>query len=113
MALPDRGGVEPARRFRGLSMERSSPSAPRAEAIFQHPDSAAAASAGPQWMKEQMGVPVVRGEKRICLAISEPFAGSDVAALRTTARLSGAHAPPPPWLAGERPLPCRPAWRAW
>lgn len=33
------------------------------------------------------------GEKRICLAITEPFAGSDVSGLRTTAKLSkdGSH----------------------
>ena len=29
---------------------------------------------------------VLRGEKRICLAISEPTAGSDVAAIRATAK---------------------------
>eukprot|EP00928_Gymnodinium_smaydae_P098924 TRINITY_DN930_c2_g1_i1.p1 TRINITY_DN930_c2_g1~~TRINITY_DN930_c2_g1_i1.p1 ORF type:complete len:523 (+),score=77.20 TRINITY_DN930_c2_g1_i1:71-1639(+) len=30
-------------------------------------------------------IPIMRGEKRICLAISEPYAGSDVAQIRTTA----------------------------
>jgi alkylation response protein AidB-like acyl-CoA dehydrogenase len=43
---------------------------------------------GPDWMKKEIGIPVVRGEKRICLAISEPFAGSDVAGLKTTATKS-------------------------
>jgi len=43
---------------------------------------------GPEWMKKEIGIPVVRGEKRICLAISEPFAGSDVAGLKTTATKS-------------------------
>lgn len=33
--------------------------------------------------------PVIRGEKNICLAISEPTAGSDVANLRTSATLEG------------------------
>lgn len=31
---------------------------------------------------------VLNGEKRICLAITEPFVGSDVAGIRTTAKLS-------------------------
>jgi alkylation response protein AidB-like acyl-CoA dehydrogenase len=34
---------------------------------------------------------VVTGKKNICLAISEPYAGSDVANIRTTARLDGDH----------------------
>lgn len=36
-------------------------------------------------MIEKYAVPVIKGEKRICLAISEPYAGSDVAQIRTTA----------------------------
>jgi alkylation response protein AidB-like acyl-CoA dehydrogenase len=36
-------------------------------------------------MIHKYAVPVMRGEKRICLAISEPYAGSDVAQIRTTA----------------------------
>lgn len=32
--------------------------------------------------------PVLRGEKHICLAISEPFAGSDVSGVQTTAELT-------------------------
>jgi len=35
--------------------------------------------------------PVMRGDKRISLAITEPSGGSDVAALRTTARRDGEH----------------------
>jgi len=50
--------------------------------------------AGPIWsfgddkLKAEVGVPIIKGEKRICLAISEAFAGSDVANLRTAARKS-------------------------
>lgn len=41
---------------------------------------------GPQWMKEEVGMKVLTGEKIIALAISEAYAGSDVKALRTVAR---------------------------
>mmetsp|Transcript_71448 Transcript_71448/g.231393 ORF Transcript_71448/g.231393 Transcript_71448/m.231393 type:complete len:540 (-) Transcript_71448:66-1685(-) len=34
---------------------------------------------------ERFAVPCIKGERRICLAISEPYAGSDVAQIRTTA----------------------------
>jgi len=34
---------------------------------------------------ERYAVPCIKGEKRICLAISEPYAGSDVAQIRTSA----------------------------
>lgn len=40
---------------------------------------------GPDWMQEKVGREVLNGEKRICLAITEPFAGSDVANVKTTA----------------------------
>ncbi|RKO88441.1 acyl-CoA dehydrogenase/oxidase [Blyttiomyces helicus] len=40
---------------------------------------------GPKWMQEKVVGPVLRGEKRICLAISEATAGSDVANIKTTA----------------------------
>lgn len=40
---------------------------------------------GTKEMKAQIGPQLLRGEKWSALAISEPFAGSDVAALRTTA----------------------------
>jgi len=43
---------------------------------------------GPDWMKKEVGIPVIRGQKRIALAITEPFAGSDVAGVKTTAVLS-------------------------
>jgi len=42
---------------------------------------------GPAWMKDEVIPPVFAGEQVCCLAISEAFAGSDVAALRTTAHL--------------------------
>lgn len=40
---------------------------------------------GPKWMKEKVAKEVLTGVKRICLAISEPAAGSDVANLQTKA----------------------------
>jgi len=39
-------------------------------------------------MRQQVGGPLLRGDKWSCLAISEPFAGSDVAGLKTTAELT-------------------------
>ncbi|KAG2189419.1 hypothetical protein INT44_004561 [Umbelopsis vinacea] len=39
-------------------------------------------------MKSKIVPEVLSGEKRICLAITEPFTGSDVAGIRTTAKLS-------------------------
>lgn len=42
---------------------------------------------GAQWMKEEVVPPVFRGEQTVVLAISEAFAGSDVAGLRTHAVL--------------------------
>lgn len=48
---------------------------------------------GPSWMKEKVAKEVLSGEKRICLAITEAFAGSDVAHVKTRAELSadGSH----------------------
>lgn len=43
---------------------------------------------GPADMRNKVGAEVLLGDKRICLAISEAGAGSDVAALATTAKLS-------------------------
>lgn len=40
---------------------------------------------GADWMKEKVASEVLLGKKRICLAISEPYAGSDVANITTTA----------------------------
>jgi len=40
---------------------------------------------GNEGMKRTMGRELLVGDKQSCLAISEPFAGSDVAAIRTTA----------------------------
>lgn len=42
---------------------------------------------GPDWMKEQVLPEIFSGEKTCVLAISEAFAGSDVAALRTRGQL--------------------------
>eukprot|EP00668_Euglena_longa_P036424 GGOE01046817.1.p1 GENE.GGOE01046817.1~~GGOE01046817.1.p1 ORF type:complete len:534 (-),score=149.20 GGOE01046817.1:307-1878(-) len=39
-------------------------------------------------VKEKYVLPVLQGKRRIALAVSEPFAGSDVANIRTTAKLS-------------------------
>eukprot|EP00299_Pterocystis_sp_00344_P012590 c606_g1_i1.p1 GENE.c606_g1_i1~~c606_g1_i1.p1 ORF type:complete len:529 (-),score=89.33 c606_g1_i1:24-1568(-) len=39
-------------------------------------------------LREKVLMPCLLGEKRICLAITEPVAGSDVAGIRTTARKS-------------------------
>ena len=43
---------------------------------------------GSDEMKERVLPGLLRGEKGICLAISEPYVGSDVAGLKTTAALS-------------------------
>jgi len=43
---------------------------------------------GNQWMKDTVAKEVLSGEKRICLAISEPTAGSDVANISTRAELT-------------------------
>ena len=37
-------------------------------------------------MKKRVATPCLRGEKIICLAVTEPSGGSDVANLRTTAK---------------------------
>src|SRR5688500_12027530 len=44
---------------------------------------------GTREQKEEFLMPAIRGEKIAALGISEPNAGSDVAALRTTARAVG------------------------
>ena len=44
---------------------------------------------GTEEMKDEVVRAVVRGDKNICLAISEPTAGSDVARIQTTAVLEG------------------------
>lgn len=43
---------------------------------------------GPKWMKEEVVAPVLLGKKVICLAITEPYVGSDVAGVTTKAVLS-------------------------
>jgi alkylation response protein AidB-like acyl-CoA dehydrogenase len=45
--------------------------------------------AGSDEMKKKVIKDVVTGKKNICLAISEPYAGSDVANIRTTAKREG------------------------
>ncbi len=44
---------------------------------------------GADWMKDQVVRPVVTGKKNCSLMISEPYAGSDVANIRTTAVRQG------------------------
>lgn len=44
---------------------------------------------GSKHLKEKIVRDVVTGEKSICLAISEPTAGSDVASIKTTAKREG------------------------
>ena len=41
---------------------------------------------GPAHLKERVVPEVLLGRKRICLAITEPYTGSDVAQIRTTAK---------------------------
>jgi alkylation response protein AidB-like acyl-CoA dehydrogenase len=45
--------------------------------------------AGSDYLKDKVARDVIQGRKHICLAISEPWAGSDVANIRTTARREG------------------------
>jgi len=46
---------------------------------------------GSQYIKEKYLVPSIEGEKVGCLCISEPFAGSDVSGMRSTAVKEGDH----------------------
>eukprot|EP01062_Namystynia_karyoxenos_P073607 TRINITY_DN70409_c0_g1_i1.p1 TRINITY_DN70409_c0_g1~~TRINITY_DN70409_c0_g1_i1.p1 ORF type:complete len:420 (+),score=135.14 TRINITY_DN70409_c0_g1_i1:75-1334(+) len=48
-------------------------------------------AAASEEVKRRVVPSVVRGEKNCCLAISEPYAGSDVANIRCTARREGDH----------------------
>jgi alkylation response protein AidB-like acyl-CoA dehydrogenase/predicted heme/steroid binding protein len=41
---------------------------------------------GSKYLRDKVAGPCMRGEKTICLAITEPYAGSDVAGLRTEAK---------------------------
>jgi alkylation response protein AidB-like acyl-CoA dehydrogenase/predicted heme/steroid binding protein len=43
---------------------------------------------GSEYLKQKFVPAILRGEKRVCLAISEPAAGSDVAGITTTAKLN-------------------------
>jgi len=44
---------------------------------------------GSDYLKQKVARPTIEGKKIICLAITEPYAGSDVANIRTTARREG------------------------
>ncbi len=46
---------------------------------------------GSQYLRDKVCREVVTGKKNICLAISEPYAGSDVANIRTSAVRQGDH----------------------
>eukprot|EP01064_Diplonema_japonicum_P029538 TRINITY_DN4805_c0_g1_i1.p1 TRINITY_DN4805_c0_g1~~TRINITY_DN4805_c0_g1_i1.p1 ORF type:complete len:408 (+),score=63.14 TRINITY_DN4805_c0_g1_i1:92-1315(+) len=46
---------------------------------------------GPEWMKQEVATGVASGEKIICLCITEPAGGSDVANIQTTAVDKGDH----------------------
>jgi len=46
---------------------------------------------GSQYLKDKVARDVITGKKAICLAISEPWAGSDVANIKTTAEKKGDH----------------------
>jgi len=46
-------------------------------------------TAGSEYLKNKVIRDVVTGKKQISLAISEPYAGSDVANIRTTAKKEG------------------------
>jgi alkylation response protein AidB-like acyl-CoA dehydrogenase len=46
---------------------------------------------GTEEQKQRYLAPAIRGEKIVCLGITEPNAGSDVAGIETTARRDGAH----------------------
>ncbi|MBK6909170.1 MAG: acyl-CoA dehydrogenase family protein [Rhodocyclaceae bacterium] len=49
------------------------------------------ATFGSEALKQEVLVPVLRGEKIAALAVTEPGGGSDVAAVRTSARKEGEH----------------------
>lgn len=46
-------------------------------------------SVGSQYLKDKVARDVITGKKIMSLAVTEPYAGSDVANLRTTARKEG------------------------
>lgn len=47
-------------------------------------------SVGSQYLKDKVARDVITGKKIMSLAVTEPYAGSDVASLKTTARREGA-----------------------
>jgi acyl-CoA dehydrogenase len=46
---------------------------------------------GNEWQKEQYLIPTIEGERKSCFALTEPGAGSDPSAIRTTAVKDGKH----------------------
>lgn len=48
-------------------------------------------SVGSEYLKDKVAKNVITGEKIMCLAVTEPYAGSDVANLQTTAVRDGDH----------------------
>jgi len=46
---------------------------------------------GSDYLKQKVAPPCITGKKIICLCVTEPYAGSDVANIRTTARREGNH----------------------
>jgi len=46
---------------------------------------------GSDYIKDKVASAVIKGDKNICLAISEPTAGSDVAAIKARAELVDDH----------------------
>lgn len=46
-------------------------------------------SVGSQYLKDKVARDVITGKKIMSLAVTEPYAGSDVAGLKTTARKEG------------------------
>lgn len=68
----------------GLSQYSSCTSSRRADSWLAAP----ILNYGTEKQKSQYIPPILRGDKKICLAISEPFAGSDVSGIMTTAVLT-------------------------
>lgn len=91
---PEHGGVAGAPDFRACALVREALAAasPLADAVFalQCLGSLPIALAGDDAMKRRFLPSVARGEAMAAFALTEPEAGSDVAALRTSARRAGA-----------------------
>eukprot|EP00755_Sulcionema_specki_P023374 Sspe_Gene.14271::Locus_4930_Transcript_1_1_Confidence_1.000_Length_1478::g.14271::m.14271 len=63
--------------------------------LFQHQINSMALppiiNGGSEELKRRVVIPTIKGDKNCCLAISEPYAGSDVAGIRCTAKKEGDH----------------------